>query len=105
LSLRLAEAGLYLFLLALAGGIPMALAGIIAPSTLVIALSVKTIADYVLLRRSARHLELGFKLPIFFLAEGIQTATVLIAGIWGLVGVTRWKGRRYCRGRAVTKRL
>jgi len=105
LSLRLAEAGLYFFLLALAGGLPMALAGMIVPHALAIALSIKLIADYILLRHSARHLGLGFTLPLFFLAEGIQTVTVLIAGVWGLVGVTRWKGRRYYRGRAVTKRL
>ncbi len=60
---------------------------------------VKLAADGLFLSRGARRVGRSFKFRHLFLAEWLQIAYVLIAGLWGLLGNYTWKGRSYTRGK------
>ncbi len=93
------EIFLWLYLLMLAIGVPLALFAALPLVPFLASVMLKFSADFMFLQRGASFLNQSIPSHIFLLTEVFHTFYILVAGIWGQFGSYTWKGRKYSKGK------
>jgi cellulose synthase/poly-beta-1,6-N-acetylglucosamine synthase-like glycosyltransferase len=99
--IKLTEAGVFFYYLALLLGLPLALLASFSPWIPLLALLCKLTGDYILMRRGVRMVRRTWNWPGFILASLLHLAYIPVIGILGLFGRFEWKGRLYRYGRLI----